>query len=365
MINDTLNEAVEISADTYWVGQRDNNILERNSYLRVFKAGGKKINIVIDPGPPVDFESLSIKLSKIIGDPKNVQIVFINHQDPDVSYNATYLQKLNNNLIIIATQDTWRLIRFYGLNDNNFKSVESFLNYRVMLSTGHRLIFVPTPFLHFRGACMIYDPETQILFSGDFFGGLSAKNSGLYVTEKDWDGIKSFHQIYMPSKDAIKLAIDSIRKLAPAPLVIAPQHGGMIQGEILEEFIKRMYTLEVGIDLIKDTRLNSELKDLLNEIINELKQHVPEEEILSALKSFILDKTFPDLAIIRDGKVIEIKTDAVGVFGHIIKSLLSISDKNTKILIRAKVVKALLDRNLPLLDLDQGAGVEVPEFFEG
>ncbi|MGB9734598.1 MAG: MBL fold metallo-hydrolase [bacterium] len=363
-MDNNINEAVEISADTYLVGPRDNSMLKRNSYLRVFKAGGKKVNLVIDPGPPVDFESLSIKLLKLIGDLKNVHIVFINHQDPDVSYNATYFQKINSNLIIITTQDTWRLIRFYGLNDKNFKPVESFLNYRVMLSTGHKLIFVPTPFLHFRGACMLYDPETRILFSGDFFGGLSADNSGLYAVEKDWDGIKLFHQIYMPSKEAIKLAIESIKRLAPPPLIVAPQHGGIIQGELVEEFIKRMSSLEVGIELIKDTRLNSELRDILNELINDLKQTIPEEKIRSVLKSFTLDKTFPDLAIIRDEKVIEIKIDAVSVFEHIVKSLLKISDENTKALIRAKIVKELLDRNLPLPDIDESVKVEVPELFE-
>ena len=40
--------------------------------------------------------------------------------------------------------------------------------------TGHRLIPVPTPYCHFRGAVMLYDPETRVLFSGDLLGGITA-----------------------------------------------------------------------------------------------------------------------------------------------------------------------------------------------
>ncbi|MCL4557040.1 MAG: MBL fold metallo-hydrolase [Deltaproteobacteria bacterium] len=359
-----FKEPIEISANTYLVGKREGSPLERNVYLRVFKAGGKSVNMVIDPGPPTDFEVLSVKLAKVIEDPKNVQIVFLNHQDPDVSYNTVYFQKLNPNLVIVTTQDTWRVVKYFGLNDKNFRAVESFPNYRVMLSTGQRLIFVPTPFLHSKGACMVYDPETQILFSGDFFGGLSSESSGIYATDKDWDGIKAFHQIYMPSKEAIGLAINAIRKLEPPPLVIAAQHGSIIEGELVERFIIKMQTIEVGIDLIKDTKLNASLRDVLNEIISAVSRKIPKEKIDSALKHFTSGRAFPDLAVIRDGKVMEIKFDAVGVFTGIVKGLINNSDPDTRALIKAKAIKLLLDRDLPLIDLEYGDRVEVPELFE-
>ncbi len=359
-----FKEPIEISADTFLVGKREGGPLERNTYLRTFKTGSKRINLVIDPGPPTDFEVLSVKLAKVIDDPKNVHIVFLNHQDPDVGYNAVYFQRLNPNLIIVTTQDTWRVVRYFGLNDKSFRAVESFLNNRVMLSTGHRLIFIPTPFLHARGACMVYDPETQILFSGDFFGGLTSKEAGVYATDKDWDGIKAFHQIYMPSKEAIKLAINAIKKLNPPPLVIAAQHGSLIEGDLLVKFMGRMETIEVGIDLIKDTKLNASLRDVLNDIIAAVSQRMSKEKIAMVLNRFTAGRTFPDLATVRDGKIVEIKFDAVGVFTSIVKGLINNSDAETRALIKARATKLLLDRDLPLIDLEHGDRLDVPELFD-
>jgi flavorubredoxin len=362
-LNIDLSEPVEISADTYWVGRREDVSFERNIYLRVFKGGGKEVNMVMDPGPPSDFEALSLKLSKIINDPKYVHIAFINHQDPDVAYNATYLQKMNPKLITIATQATWRLIRYYGLKDENFRAVEDFSNHRVMLTTGHKLIFVPTPFVHFRGACMAYDPETQILFSGDFFGGLT-ETRDLYATKDSWNGIKAFHQVYVPSREAITLALSAIKKLTPSVLVIAPQHGGIIQGELVQDFLNRMSELEVGLDLIKKLKFNVEYRDALNQVIKRAEEKVPKDKIGMALKAVIMDKTFPDLASIKDNRVTDITADPIIVFERIIKALMKNNDPLINSLIRANVTKELLDRNLPLIELDKSAPSESPEFFE-
>jgi len=77
---------------------------------------------------------------------------------------------------------------------------------------------------------MLYDPETRILFSGDLFGSLSF-HQDIMFDERFWDGMKIFHQIYMPSKEALNYAIENARSLQPKPLMIAPQHGGLISGE--------------------------------------------------------------------------------------------------------------------------------------
>ena len=120
---------------------------------------------------------------------------------------------------------------------------------------------------------MLYDETSRILFSGDLFGGLSFEQE-LFATEEHWDGIRIFHQIYMPSQNAVRMAVDRIRKLKPAPLIIAPQHGSIIKGELLGEFLDRMYDLPVGLDLLQPTIID---KEIYLQAINEILQSISEK----------------------------------------------------------------------------------------
>jgi len=120
---------------------------------------------------------------------------------------------VNPSALTIMTEDTWRLVQFYGLKANRFVAVEKFQQLKTKLRTGHILEFVPTPFCHFRGACMYYDRKSRVLFSGDFLGGIST--SDLYAEEHHWEGVKAFHQLYMPSKAALRYSVKKIRSLNP------------------------------------------------------------------------------------------------------------------------------------------------------
>ena len=47
----------EIAKNIFWVGKKTGNDLEMNVFLRVFEKDNRKINMLIDPGPPSDFLS--------------------------------------------------------------------------------------------------------------------------------------------------------------------------------------------------------------------------------------------------------------------------------------------------------------------
>ena len=113
---------------------------------------------------------------------------------------------------------------------------------------------MPTPFCHFRGALALYDPQTRVLFSGDLFGGLTPEGDlELDARGEEWPGIRAFHQLYMPARQALKRAVDAIRALTPAVECIAPQHGRILRGEVMREYLERMANLPVGLDLIDES----------------------------------------------------------------------------------------------------------------
>jgi flavorubredoxin len=354
---------VEIAADTYWVGQREGSLLERNIYLRVFKQNGKAlVNMLVDPGPPADLMTLAKKVGAIAGNLRNVNLVFANHQDPDVAFNSAYLQKLNPNLTVVCSEDTWRLIRFYDLNPKRYYAVERFNNLQLKLATGHELRFVPTPFCHFRGATMVYDPETRILYTGDLLGGLSYVPS-FFATEQSWEGMKAFHQIYMPTQEALALAVRNIRALDPAPLMLAPQHGSLISADWIPYFLDRIENLPVGLNLLLDAQQKENYLAAMNELLMELGRALGAGPIGEAIRVFSADNSISSVIQADATGIRDIKIDprtAIEIFTQKLARLLP--DQGP--IIEMAVVKTLLGRNIPLPESMQRAATESPEFVQ-
>ncbi|MCP3064248.1 hypothetical protein LXT21_36290 [Myxococcus sp. K38C18041901] len=260
--NDLRIVPVEIAPETFWVGKREpGNIFYANPYLRRFRGTDAKtqrtseFNLLIDPGSSSDFSTIHTKVTSLIGGMERLSALFINHQDPDVGSSASIISaRYAPRAGILCSEDTWRLIVHQNLPRNRFIATEKFAQ-GLSVPTGHKLLPVPSPFCHFRGAVMLYDPQTRVLFTGDLFGGLTDANAkGLYADESDWAGIRAFHQIYMPVNAALARTVATIRKLTPAVEIIAPQHGRVIRGPLVQQFLERMERLQVGLDIMDEAQ---------------------------------------------------------------------------------------------------------------
>jgi glyoxylase-like metal-dependent hydrolase (beta-lactamase superfamily II) len=223
----------------------------RNIFIKRFISGNERANLICDPGTRLDIATLMEALDKLIGGAQNLNAIFLSHQDPDVSSNTLAMLGLAPRATVITSIDTWRLVKMYGIPENRFYGAESFKDSVLQVkATGHKIKLVPAHYCHFRGALMLYDIESRVLFSGDLLGGLNTrKGDGIWADEASWPGISLFHQVYMPSHQALELAIGRIASLRPEPLVIAPQHGDVIRGELVTEFAARLASLDVALDL--------------------------------------------------------------------------------------------------------------------
>ena len=253
-----------MSALPYWktplregcflIGHRPpESLLYCNTYLRTYdSAGDRAAHWCIDPGSQIDYPHVRAHLLEHIGDMQALRMFSINHQDPDVVGNLTFLTQENAKLTGLATQDVWRLVRHLDVKPRNLYFAEQAHKSQVKLPTGQTIFVVPTPFCHFRGAMAFYDPESRILFSGDLFGGLNVPGRvQVYGEEPDWPGIAQFHQIYMPSCAVVAHAIRQVRSLRPAVEIIAPQHGFVLTGSFLDAVLERLEHLPMGIDLMQ------------------------------------------------------------------------------------------------------------------
>jgi eukaryotic-like serine/threonine-protein kinase len=248
-------EPIEIAPNTYWVGMRDpRGIFHANPYLRVFKSGAREpYNMLIDPGSSSDFAVVSAKVGSVIGRIGAVSGLFINHQDPDVGSSAAQIcARYAPRAAIHCSEATWRLIVHFNLPRDQFVDTDA-ARRGVSVPTGQVWVPVPSPFCHFRGAVMLYDPETRVLFSGDLLGGLTEPGPrDLWAEPADWSGIRAFHQVYMPTSRALLAAVRAIRKLTPPVEIIAPQHGRLLRGPLLDRFLDQLEKLPVGLDILDE-----------------------------------------------------------------------------------------------------------------
>lgn len=357
---------VEFKKGVWWVANRSNSLLEVNVYLRTYvHSNNKHANIIFDPGPPEIFEHLKKVVKPIIGNIKNVHAMLINHQDPDVVLNARLIQEENPNCLVVASEDTWRLIRFVGLKESRFKAVEKYRSKMVKMPGDKLLEFVPTPFCHFRGAMMYYDVSSRILFSGDLFGGLSHVQD-LYADESSWEGIKAFHQLYMPSKGALQLAVSRIRNLNPLPEMIAPQHGSIIRGELVKDFLDRMYNLEVGLDLLRKTQEEENFLGAINEILVELEQEPSFANLEEILTQVCSDGTFTNTVGVKKNRITSFKTEPYSAMKSILEILSKESGTSGENIVNIVSLKVLINRGIPTEDiLPQDKNYqEFPDYFE-
>lgn len=290
---DLASQPVQIAPNTWWVGKRPpGQIFYANPYLRTFPARGGAdpkpgFNMLIDPGSNNDFAVVRAKTERVIGSLEKVGGIFINHQDPDVgSAVGLMMGRYTPRAHVLCSEDTWRLVQYYNIPRNRFVQLERFPN-GMYFPNGEEILPVPSPFCHFVGAVMLYDPQTKVLFSGDLFGSLTDREaSGLYADESDWAGMRAFHQIYMPSNQALRHAVRMIREKCPDLKVIAPQHGRVIHGAWVQEFIRRIEELPVGLDILGDRHASEdELRawsSVLNRVVAMAEPYMPNaQEVLA------------------------------------------------------------------------------------
>lgn len=274
----------------WMVGHRNpHSLLQCNTYVRSFEKGASPVHVCVDPGSQIDYAVIEANIAQLIGDVGELHSFSLNHQDPDVIGNAGYLCQANPNISVMVTEDVWRLAQHMLMKPSRVHFANVARSEMTIIGDYHRWQLVPTPFCHFRGAMAFYDTELRALFTGDLFGGLNQLGRvHLEAQAEDWIGIAQFHQIYMPTREALRYAIRQIKALDPAIEVIAPQHGHVITGDLVPQFMEKMYDLLVGHDLLAvelDGTYLEGYRDVIDQVVNRAAETMGREEVLGRLRS--------------------------------------------------------------------------------
>ena len=227
-----LTKPVEIAENVFWVGSYiKDDIFQCHPYL--IREGTE--SVLIDPGSLITFEETLRKI-KYLTDLENIKYIICHHQDPDLAASLPEIEKVfpERERYIVTHWRTYFLLKHYNLL-TPFYLVDQH-EFRLELESGRKLQFLFTPYMHYPGNIVTYDPETKVLFSSDIFGGWVEKDWSLFAEKEEYiESIRAFHEIYMPCREVVIYSIEKLKKLDIE--IIAPQHGSVIAGK---DFVKKV-----------------------------------------------------------------------------------------------------------------------------
>jgi len=256
-------QSIEIADKVYWVGFLDENVgLHCNPYLIV---DGDEA-VLIDSGSRGDFSTVMLKVMRTGTSPSRIRRLIYQHHDPDLCGNVLHMEAVINSpdLKIISHRENILFINYYAAKSPRLCIEE--IGMRFEFSSGRRLEFIRTPFVHTPGNFITYDTKTGVLFSSDIFGSydyswslyteINEKCSRCDATEIcphtnnrcQLSGIREFHKRVMPSVKALNYALDRIEELDVS--MIAPQHGSILDTRVSREVaIRHLRALDcLGFD---------------------------------------------------------------------------------------------------------------------
>ena len=214
-----VSKPVLLADGLWWVGSGH---IERNLQCNPYLLIQERSVVLFDPGSPLDFETVVQKV-RALTPVNSIDAIVCSHQDPDLCGSLPLFEKAGFKGVYCCHQRTANIIRYYKI-DRPFYYVD-FQNYIYPLADGSKLRFLPAPYLHFPGAIMSYLPKQKVLISGDLFGSIGTQWE-LFAPEDYEEGMKTFHEAYMPSNTILRPVMEQLSHYEIT--MICPQHGSVI-----------------------------------------------------------------------------------------------------------------------------------------
>lgn len=234
-----VDEVQELGDGIYWVGVDTGDAFRCNPYLIVDHGEG----VLLDPGGLLSAKAVLARVASIIS-PEKIRFIVAHHQDPDVISAVNLLKsEVARDCHIVCHSRMSVLIKHFGAGFP-FREVDK-TGWHLTFGSRRELTFAHTPYLHSPGAIVTYDAVSRTAFTSDIFGGVT-ENWNLRAGSGYLDQIAAFHIDYMPSIDILETGIEAIRGLGPLRR-IAPQHGSIIEGDRVEEILRAVGKLQVGM----------------------------------------------------------------------------------------------------------------------
>jgi flavorubredoxin len=224
---------VEIRPDIYWIGVNDRTtdlfeglwpITQEGVSYNTYLVDDEK-KAIIDLAKALKTDEFLGQIDQVI-DLGQLDYVIMNHMEPDHTGVVRTIRRVAPEVKIVCTAKCRDMLEsFYGITEN-----VQVVGDGDSLDLGkHTLRFFEAPMVHWPETMVTYEPENQILFSCDAFGGYGALRGTIFddhCTSPAWyeqQSLRYYVNIVALFSRPVLRAID---KLADLPIsIIAPSHG--------------------------------------------------------------------------------------------------------------------------------------------
>ena len=255
--DEAAGHAVEVAPRIWWVGDVLDDPFQCHAYL--VEAGTS--SVLIDPGSTLTIETTLRKIEEVVPI-EHVKTIVVHHVDPDVSDGLHLLDRLitRDDAVVLTEWRSGLLLRHLAL-ELPWESIEDH-GWCLPLDDHRELQFLLTPYLHFPGAFVSFEPSNRVLFSADLFGGFN-RAGRLWAAGADaFEDLRQFHEHYMPSRELLMVGLASITEHFAPITTVLPQHGYLIARPHVEAMFQQLSDLECGVML--QSRSDEHLSRLLD-----------------------------------------------------------------------------------------------------
>ncbi len=206
---------------------------------------------ILDPGGAYTYAMVVANLSRYLS-LDQVDTLFFSHQDPDVSSGIGLWLNTTSAKVYISRLWTSFLPHFGGVDPERIVGIPD-QGQRLELGAGAHLELIPAHFLHSIGNFCVYDPRAKILFSGDIGSSVFSPGSHeVFVDELagHLPRMEGFHRRYMSCNRACRLWAERVARLEVR--MICPQHGAILRGAAVGQFLDWFRELSCGVDRLEE-----------------------------------------------------------------------------------------------------------------
>ncbi|GAB0057262.1 hypothetical protein SIID45300_01586 [Candidatus Magnetaquicoccaceae bacterium FCR-1] len=282
---------VRIAESVWWVG----SLMGDDSFqCHVYLIVHGDHSVLIDPGSVLLFPIVLEKIQKIIPF-HQIRYFVCQHQDPDIAGVLPIIDRMPDRHPQATVVSHWRinaLLKHYALRMPMLCIEEN--GWQLDLD-GRILKFIFTPYLHSPGAFCTFEESTGILFSSDLFGGFTETLHLFAQDERVMEGIRFFHEHYMPSREIL---LHGLFKLESLPLrLIAPQHGSIIPKRLIPFVFTRLKEIDCGLYLITHSCSNVQRLVMLNDLLRKSMERMVMSRDFSEVVNTLLHSAMPLLPV--------------------------------------------------------------------
>lgn len=220
--------------------ERRDEVIDTNHYL--IESNGR--GLLLDPGGVETFSIVAAELSKHF-ELANIEAIFASHQDPDVISSLPLWIQANPDIKVYIPSIWVTFIVHFGVPLENIHPIP---DQGGVISIGNiELELLPAHYLHSSGNLSLYDPQAEILFSGDIGAAMMPnEDSSLFVEDfqQHIRYMEYFHRRWMPSNTAKMRWLEEIRKRKLD--LLCPQHGAIFKQQDVTAFLDWFEQLELG-----------------------------------------------------------------------------------------------------------------------